>query len=28
VPCRSCGTLIRRIVVAGRSTHYCPCCQH
>jgi len=27
-PCRNCSTLIRRIVVAGRSTHYCPRCQH
>jgi formamidopyrimidine-DNA glycosylase len=26
-PCRTCGTLIRRIVVGGRSTHYCPRCQ-
>lgn len=26
-PCRKCGTLIRRIVVGGRSTHYCPHCQ-
>ena len=26
-PCRNCGTLIRRIVVGGRSTHYCPRCQ-
>jgi formamidopyrimidine-DNA glycosylase len=26
-PCRNCGTLIRRIVVGGRSTHYCPHCQ-
>jgi formamidopyrimidine-DNA glycosylase len=26
-PCRNCGTLIRRIVVGGRSTHYCPYCQ-
>jgi formamidopyrimidine-DNA glycosylase len=26
-PCRVCGTVIRRIVVAGRSTHYCPKCQ-
>lgn len=26
-PCRECGTAIRRIVVAGRSTHYCPHCQ-
>ena len=26
-PCRSCDTPIRRIVVAGRSTHYCPECQ-
>ncbi len=27
-PCRRCGTVIRRIVVGGRSTHYCPQCQH
>jgi len=27
-PCRECQTLIRRIVVAGRGTHYCPNCQH
>ncbi len=26
-PCRVCGTAIRRIVVGGRSTHYCPMCQ-
>jgi formamidopyrimidine-DNA glycosylase len=26
-PCLSCQTPIRRIVVAGRSTHYCPNCQ-
>jgi len=26
-PCRVCTTPIRRIVVAGRSTHYCPKCQ-
>lgn len=26
-PCRTCGTPIRRIVVAGRSTHFCPHCQ-
>ncbi len=26
-PCLVCGTPIRRIVVAGRSTHYCPQCQ-
>jgi len=26
-PCRTCKTSIRRIVVAGRSTHYCPTCQ-
>lgn len=26
-PCRRCGTLIRRIVQAGRSTFYCPRCQ-
>jgi formamidopyrimidine-DNA glycosylase len=27
LPCRSCQTPIRRIVVAGRGTHYCPSCQ-
>jgi formamidopyrimidine-DNA glycosylase len=26
-PCRTCGTPIRRIVVGGRSTHFCPKCQ-
>lgn len=26
-PCRECGTAIKRIVVAGRSTHYCAHCQ-
>jgi formamidopyrimidine-DNA glycosylase len=26
-PCRRCGTSIRRFVVGGRSTHYCPVCQ-
>ena len=26
-PCRVCGTPIRRIVLAGRSTHFCPHCQ-
>ncbi len=26
-PCRACGTPIRRVVVAGRSTHFCPQCQ-
>ena len=26
-PCRRCRTPIRRIVVGGRSTHYCPQCQ-
>ena len=26
-PCVDCKTPIRRIVVAGRSTHYCPRCQ-
>ena len=25
--CYRCGTAIRRIVVAGRSTHFCPTCQ-
>ena len=26
-PCRRCKTPIRKIVVGGRSTHYCPQCQ-
>ncbi len=26
-PCFECGTLIRRVKVAGRSTHFCPKCQ-
>lgn len=26
-PCSECGSLIRRIVMAQRSTHYCPRCQ-
>ena len=26
-PCVNCGTAIRKIVVAGRGTHYCPKCQ-
>ena len=28
LPCVNCGTLIRKIVVGGRGTHYCPKCQH
>jgi formamidopyrimidine-DNA glycosylase len=26
-PCLVCGTPVRRIVVAGRGTHFCPVCQ-
>ncbi|WJY68338.1 bifunctional DNA-formamidopyrimidine glycosylase/DNA-(apurinic or apyrimidinic site) lyase [Corynebacterium auris] len=26
-PCRVCGTEMRRVVVNGRSSHYCPSCQ-
>lgn len=26
-PCFNCGTPIEKIVVGGRSTHYCPACQ-
>jgi formamidopyrimidine-DNA glycosylase len=26
-PCRRCGHLIRRIVISGRSSHFCPYCQ-
>jgi formamidopyrimidine-DNA glycosylase len=27
LPCRICGMPIKRIIVAGRGTHYCPNCQ-
>lgn len=27
-PCLVCGTPIRRLVIGGRGTHYCPTCQH
>jgi formamidopyrimidine-DNA glycosylase len=27
-PCLTCKTPIKRITIAGRSTHYCPHCQH
>jgi formamidopyrimidine-DNA glycosylase len=27
LPCLVCGTPIRRILLAGRGTHYCPSCQ-
>jgi len=26
-PCLICGTGIKRVVIAGRSSHYCPSCQ-
>jgi formamidopyrimidine-DNA glycosylase len=26
-PCRRCRTLLKRIVIAGRSSHFCPQCQ-
>ena len=26
-PCRACKTPIKRVVIAGRSSHYCPNCQ-
>lgn len=26
-PCFRCKSTIRRVIVAGRSSHYCPCCQ-
>jgi formamidopyrimidine-DNA glycosylase len=28
LPCRRCETPIKRILLAGRGTHYCPNCQH
>jgi formamidopyrimidine-DNA glycosylase len=27
-PCLVCGTQIRRILIGGRGTHFCPKCQH
>ncbi len=27
LPCPACGTAVERIVLAGRSTHFCPRCQ-
>jgi formamidopyrimidine-DNA glycosylase len=27
-PCRTCKTPIKRIIIGGRSTHFCPTCQH
>lgn len=27
-PCRVCGTAIQRLKLAGRSSHFCPKCQH
>ena len=27
-PCRTCGTPIKKIIVGGRGTHFCPTCQH
>jgi formamidopyrimidine-DNA glycosylase len=26
-PCLNCSTAIKRVVIAGRSSHYCPHCQ-
>jgi formamidopyrimidine-DNA glycosylase len=26
-PCSECGTPVKRVVIAGRSSHYCPRCQ-
>lgn len=28
LPCRACETPIKRILIGGRGTHYCPKCQH
>lgn len=27
-PCRTCGSVIERLKLAGRSAHFCPKCQH
>jgi formamidopyrimidine-DNA glycosylase len=26
-PCRKCRAAIRRVILGGRSTHFCPKCQ-
>jgi formamidopyrimidine-DNA glycosylase len=26
-PCKRCGATLERLVIAGRGTHICPCCQ-
>jgi formamidopyrimidine-DNA glycosylase len=26
-PCYACGTEVQRVVLGGRSTYFCPCCQ-
>ncbi|MBK0421122.1 hypothetical protein JD292_03380 [Leucobacter sp. CSA2] len=26
-PCRRCGTLMERLVIGGRSSHFCTRCQ-
>jgi len=28
LPCRDCGATLRKVIVAGRTTVYCPVCQH
>jgi formamidopyrimidine-DNA glycosylase len=27
-PCHTCKTPIRKLTIGGRSTHFCPSCQH
>ncbi len=27
LPCKRCGATLERLVIAGRGTHICPCCQ-
>jgi formamidopyrimidine-DNA glycosylase len=27
MPCRICGEPVRRLVLGGRSSHFCPRCQ-
>ena len=26
-PCKNCGTLVEKILLGGRGTHFCPACQ-
>lgn len=27
-PCKKCGAAIKKMLIGGRASYYCPCCQH